>query len=199
MIGDFPLRIAEEIPIPVSIQILTSSLVFRGGLPPVFRRIFALCLAFQRQVGYLPYPREKSGTQGRQRLLLFFHSSGWYVFCKCISSYKPEFPKCRNDFWILLSVPQQRQKSYLQHLCSYNATTAVKEKLSAFQQVFWFCNTCNTSADTRHCPGFSQPYPCTTTPHGHCFRCQFEQALCSALDRDRLDFPLPMPAAGLCT
>ena len=28
MIGDFPLRIAEEIPIPVSIQILTSSLVF---------------------------------------------------------------------------------------------------------------------------------------------------------------------------
>lgn len=71
MIGDFPLRIAEEIPIPVSIQILTSSLVFQGGLPPVFRRIFALCPAFQRQVGYLPYPRGKSGTQGRQRLLLF--------------------------------------------------------------------------------------------------------------------------------
>ena len=36
MIGDFPLRIAKEIPIPVSIQILTSSLVFQGGLPPVF-------------------------------------------------------------------------------------------------------------------------------------------------------------------
>ena len=72
MIGDFPLRIAKEIPIPVSIQILTSSLVFQGGLPPVFRRIFAQCPAFQRRVGYLPYPREKSGTQGRQRLLLFF-------------------------------------------------------------------------------------------------------------------------------
>ena len=72
MVGDFSLRIAEEIPIPVSFQILTSSLVFQGGLPPVFRRIFALCPAFQRQVGYLPYPREKSGTQGRQRLLLFF-------------------------------------------------------------------------------------------------------------------------------
>jgi len=64
MIGDFSLRIAEEIPIPVSIQILTSSLVFGGGLPPVFRRIFALCPAFQRRVGYLPYPREESGTQG---------------------------------------------------------------------------------------------------------------------------------------
>ena len=72
MIGDFPLRIAKEIPIPVSIQILTSSLVFQGGLPPVFRRIFALCPAFQRRVGYLPYPKGKSGTQGQQRLLLFF-------------------------------------------------------------------------------------------------------------------------------
>lgn len=72
MIGDFSLRIAKEIPNPVSIQILTSSLVYQGGLPPVFRRIFALCPAFQRQVGYLPYPREKSGTQGRQRRLLFF-------------------------------------------------------------------------------------------------------------------------------
>jgi len=72
MIGYFPLRIAKEIPIPVSIQILTSSLVFQGGLPPAFRRIFALCPAFQRRVGYLPYPKGKSGTQGRQRLLLFF-------------------------------------------------------------------------------------------------------------------------------
>ena len=72
MIGDFPLRIAKEIPIPVFFQMFTSSLVFQGGLPPVFRRIFALCPAFQRRVGYLPYPRGKSGTQGRQRRLLFF-------------------------------------------------------------------------------------------------------------------------------
>lgn len=193
------MRIAEEIPIPVSIQILTPSLVFQGGLPPVFRRIFALCPAFQRQVGYLPYPREKSGTQGRQRLLLLFHRSGWYVFCKCISSYKPGFPKCRNDFSILLSVLQQRQKSYLQHLRSYYETAAVIRKIKVSQQVFRFCNTCNTSADTRHCPGFSQSYPCITTPRGHCSRCQYERALCSALDRDRSDFPLPMPAAGLCT
>lgn len=48
MIGDFPLRIAEEIPIPVFFQMFTSSLVFEGGLPPVFRRIFALYPAFQR-------------------------------------------------------------------------------------------------------------------------------------------------------
>ncbi len=72
MIGDFPLRIAEEIPIPVSIQILTSSLVFQGGLPPVFRRIFALCPVFVRWVGQLLYPRGESGTQGRQWVLLFF-------------------------------------------------------------------------------------------------------------------------------
>ena len=52
MIGDFPLRIAEEIPIPVFFQMFTSNLVFQGGLPPVFRRIFALCPAFHEVVGY---------------------------------------------------------------------------------------------------------------------------------------------------
>ena len=72
MIGDFPLRIAEEIPIPVSIQILTSSLVFQGGLPPVFRRIFALCPAFQRRVGSLPYPREKAAHRGDSGFYCFF-------------------------------------------------------------------------------------------------------------------------------
>ena len=64
MIGNFPLGIAEEFPIPVSIQILTSSLVFRGGLPPVFRRIFALCPAFRRWVGYFPTPEEKAAHRG---------------------------------------------------------------------------------------------------------------------------------------
>ena len=52
MIGDFSLGIAEEISIPASIQILTSSHVIWGGLPPVFRRIFALCPVFTRRVGY---------------------------------------------------------------------------------------------------------------------------------------------------
>lgn len=88
MIGDFPLRIAEEIPIPVSIQILTSSLVFRGGLLPAFRRIFALCPVFTRWVGYLPYPREESGTQGRQRLLLVLHSAGGMCFTSVFSAVK---------------------------------------------------------------------------------------------------------------
>ena len=91
MIGDFSLRIAEEIPIPVFFQMFTSNLVFQGGLPRVFRRIFALCPAFQRRVGYLPYPREESGTQGRQRLLLVLHSGGMY----CSRSV---FPATNRDF-----------------------------------------------------------------------------------------------------
>ena len=91
MIGDFPLRIAEEIPIPVFFQMFTSSLVFQGGLPPVFQRIFALCPAFQRRVGYLLYPRGKGGTQGRQRRLLFLHSGGVYCF-RCV------FPATNRDF-----------------------------------------------------------------------------------------------------
>ena len=98
MIGDFSLRIAKEIPIPVSIQILTSSLVFQGGLPPVFRWIFALCPAFQRRVGYLPYPREESGTQGRQRLLLFLHSGGVYCFRSVFPATNRDFPSVATTF-----------------------------------------------------------------------------------------------------
>jgi hypothetical protein len=36
----------------------------------------------------------------------------WYVLLrKCIFSYKPGFPKCRNDFWDFASVPQKKQNS----------------------------------------------------------------------------------------
>lgn len=72
VVGDFSAWGAEEAPLLTVLQFSTSSLGFWGAEPPVFRRIFALCPAFQRRVGYLPYPRGKSGTQGRQRLLLFF-------------------------------------------------------------------------------------------------------------------------------
>ena len=98
MIGNFSLSIAEEIPIPVSIQFLTSSLVFRGGLPPVFRQIFALCPVFTRRVGYLPYPRKESGTQGRQRLLLIFHSSGVYCSRSVFPATNQEFPRAATAF-----------------------------------------------------------------------------------------------------
>lgn len=173
--------------------------MFFRAVSPLFFGGFSPCVRlFRGGWDTYPTPVRKAAHRGDSGFY-FFYRSEWYVFYKCISSYKPGFPKCRNDFWTLLSVPQQRQKSYLQHLRSYYGTAAVKEKLQVFQQVFRFCNTCNTSTSTRHCPGFSQPYPCTTTPHGHCFRFQFEQALCSASARDRSDFPLPMPAAGLCT
>ena len=72
VVGDLSALIAEEAPLLTVLQLSTSSLGFWGAEPPVFRRIFAQCPAFQRRVGYLPYPRGKSGTQGRQRLLLFF-------------------------------------------------------------------------------------------------------------------------------
>ena len=37
---------------------------------------FALCAVFRGGVGYLPYLREEMGTQGRQRVLLFFTVCG---------------------------------------------------------------------------------------------------------------------------
>ena len=137
MVGDFSLHIAEEIPIPVSFQILTSSLVFQGGLPPVFRRIFALCPAFQRRVGYLPYPREKSGTQGRQRLLLFFTVVVCTVLQVCFQLQK-QISQAPQRFFVFTircaPATQQRQKNVFQmqaaavpHFChgKRNADSAV--------------------------------------------------------------------------
>ena len=115
MIGDFPLRIAEEIPIPVSIQILTSSLVFQGGLPPVFRRIFALCPAFQRWVGYLPYPREESGTQGRQWCLLILHSGGVYCFRSVFPATSRRFPRAARTFQFSFRYRSRRKTVSLLH------------------------------------------------------------------------------------
>ena len=97
VVGDFSARSAEEAPLLTVLQISTSSLCFWGAEPPVFRRIFALCPAFQRWVGYLPYPRGKSGTQGRQRLLLFFTVVGG-MCCKCVFSYTSKFRRNRNGF-----------------------------------------------------------------------------------------------------
>ena len=98
MIGDFPLRIAEEIPIPVFFQMFTSSLVFQGGLPPVFRRIFALCPAFQRRVGYLTLPQRKKRHTGATVAFTGFTQCGWYVFYKCVFSYTSKFRRHRNGF-----------------------------------------------------------------------------------------------------
>ena len=64
-------------------------MVFQGSLPPAFRRIFALCPAFGRWVRYLPYPREESGTQGRQWRLLSLHSGGAYCFRSVFPATNP--------------------------------------------------------------------------------------------------------------
>ena len=127
MEGDFSLCIAEEIPIPISFQIFTSSLVFQGGLPPAFRRIFALCPAFQRRVGYLPYLRGESGTQGRQWLLLFLHSVGGMCFTSVFSATQANSAAPQRFFVFTIRcapATQQRQKNVFQmqvapvpHLC----------------------------------------------------------------------------------
>ena len=137
VVGDFSALIAEEAPLLTVLQFSTSSLVFWGAEPPVFRRIFALWPAFQRWVGYLPYPREKSGTQGRQRLLLF---SQWWVVCVlqvCFQLQKQisQAPQRFSVFSIRCApATQQRQKNVFQmqaapvpHLChgKRNADSAV--------------------------------------------------------------------------
>jgi len=89
MIGYFSLRIAEEIPIPVSIQILTPSLVFQGGLPPVFGGFSPCVRLFRGGWDTYPTPKEKAAHRGDSGFYCF--SQWWCVlFQKCISSYKPE-------------------------------------------------------------------------------------------------------------
>jgi len=110
MIGDFPLRIAEEIPIPVSIQILTSSHVFQGGLPLFFGGFSPCVRLFRGGWDTYPTPERKAAHRGDSGFYCF--SQWWCVlFQKCISSYKPVFPKCRNDFLGFLPVPQKKQNS----------------------------------------------------------------------------------------
>ena len=167
--------------------------LFFGVPNPLFFGGFSPCVRLFRDGWVLTLPQRKKRHTGATAAFAGFMQWWCVLFQKCISSYKTGFPKRRNDFSVLLSVSQQRQKSYLQHLRSYNETAAVIRKIQVSQQLFRFCYTCNTSAATRCCPGFSQPYPCTTIPRGHCFRCRSEPALCSALDRDRSDFPRPMP------
>ncbi len=92
MVGDFSALVSEEAPLLTVLQISTSSLVFWGAEPPVFRRFFALCRLFRGGVGYLPYPRGENGTRGRQRLLLFFYSVGGMWFVSVFSAAKAIFP-----------------------------------------------------------------------------------------------------------
>ncbi len=100
VVGDFSAWGAEEVPLLSVLQFSTSSLGFWGAEPPVFRRIFALCPAFQRRVGYLPYPREEKGTQGRQRRLLVLHSGGVYCSRSVFPVTKRDFPSAATTFRI---------------------------------------------------------------------------------------------------
>ena len=108
VVGDLSALIAEEAPLLTVLQLSTSSLGFWGAEPPVFRRIFALCPAFRRWVGYVPYPRGKSGTQGRQRLLLFFYDGGVYCFRSVFPATNRDFPSAAMTFQFSL---QYRRRS----------------------------------------------------------------------------------------
>ena len=78
MIGDFPLRIAEEIPIPVFFQMFTSSLVFQGGLPPCFSAVFRPVSGFSEAGGILTLPQRKKRHTGATAAFAVF-SQWWCV------------------------------------------------------------------------------------------------------------------------
>ena len=137
MIGDFSLGVAEEIPIPVSIQILTSSHVFWGGLPPVFRRIFALCPVFTRRGDTYPAPEEKGAHSGNSGFYWFYSVWVVCVLQVCFQLQKQISQALQRFFafaFRCIPATQQRQKNTFQlqaavvpHFCHgrRNADSAV--------------------------------------------------------------------------
>lgn len=66
---------------------------------------------FQRRGGILTLPQRRNRHTAGAAAFTVFHRLWGMLFCRCIFSYKPGFPKCRNDFSNLVPVPQKKQNS----------------------------------------------------------------------------------------
>ena len=128
MIGDFSLRIAEEIPIPGFFQMFTSSLVFQGGLPPAFSADFRPVSGFSEAGGILTLPQMKKRHTGGSSGFYWFYIV--WVVCVlqvCFQLHKqiPQAPQRFFRFAIRCTpATHQRQKNVFQmqaaavpHLC----------------------------------------------------------------------------------
>ena len=132
-------------------SVRTVTLISKGGLPLVFRRIFALCPVFTRWVGYLPYPKRKKGHTGATAAFAGFTQCGWYGFCKCVFSYKSKFCKCPNGFSPCLSdafqLHSRDSKIYFRcrlRLCHTSVTEKEMQILPQAQRLFRFYHTYHT-------------------------------------------------------
>ena len=97
MIGDFPLRIAKEIPIPVFFQMFTSSLVFQGGLPPVFGGFSPCVRLFRGGWDAYPTPEEKAAHRGDNGFYCFY-SGGVYCSQSVFPATNRDFPSAATTF-----------------------------------------------------------------------------------------------------
>ena len=98
MIGDFPLRIAKEIPIPVFFQLFTSSLVYQGGLPPCFSADFRPVSGFSEAGGILTLPQRKKRHTGATVAFTVFHSGGVYCFSSVFPATNRDFSSAATTF-----------------------------------------------------------------------------------------------------
>ena len=151
IIGDFPLGIAEEIPVPVSVQILTSSLVFWGRFTPCFSADFRPVSGFHEAGGILTLPQRKKRYTGATAAFTGFTQCWWYVFYKCVFSCKSEFRKYRNGFSHLLSdafqLHSRDRKIYFRcrlRLCHTSVTEKEMRILPQAQRLFRFYHTYHT-------------------------------------------------------
>ena len=159
MVGDFSLRIAEEIPIPAFFQILTSSLVFLGRFTPCFSVDFRPVCGFQRRGGILTLPQRRKRHTGVTAAFAVFYSVGGILFRMCISSYKPGFCKRCNGFSVFLSVPQKKQNSIMLHFRYGSVTGQVSGKNQPPQLLLKPCYTCDTSLSGGGIPDVFRLFP----------------------------------------
>jgi len=85
--------------------------LFFGVPNPLFFGGFSPCAGVS-EVGWdiYPTPEKKTAHRGNSGFYCF-SQYGWYVFCKCFFSTKPDFLNDCNGFWNFVAVPQQKQNS----------------------------------------------------------------------------------------
>ena len=101
--------------------------------------------------GILTLPQRKKRHTGATAAFTVFHRSGWYVFGKCVFSYRSKFRRHRNGFSYLqsdaLKLHNRGRKIYFRcrlHLCHTFAAEKEMQILPQAQQLFRFYHTYHT-------------------------------------------------------
>ena len=112
MIGDFPLRIAKEIPIPVSIKFSPPVLFFRAVYPLFFGGFSPCVRLFRGGWDTYPTPEEKAAHRGDSGFYCFFTVVGGMCFASVFPATNRRFPRAATTFFRFSSSTAEEAKQY---------------------------------------------------------------------------------------